>query len=638
MKRKGGPHSKECEKPAKMVKTNQICNPTRQSTKMARLERRIKLQAKKMRQTSIINGEVPGRATILEEQLLIHVKDKAKEARLYRKRKIQSKRVAEPATENEVMIDEAGKTTRTKSNKRCTTSKSRRNKKTPDINLNRTSERTDMEIWNFGEPSCKCERCGAIFWYEERTSGRARRMPSFGLCCQQGKVDLPPFREPPAYLTKLLRKDNRKRSKNYMQNIRLYNSMFAFTTMGGKVDTEINNGGGPYVFRMNGQNYHRIGNLLPEGEDKPRWAQLYIYDTENEVKNRINASTSEDKRESIDPHIVEGLKNMLDRDNILAKKFRMARDRFEEGDYHNVRLKLINKRRTDGRRNDMPSATEVAALIVNDTAENRKGRDIIVQYRDTKPRRISQKHPKFMAMQYPLLFPYGEDGYRENIPYILKEGAKCKRKHVTMLEYYAYRIQQRTNQSMHLLMCEKLTLQFIVDALACILQYRLDWIKTHQGNLRTELYAGLQDTIDRGDTRADQVGKRILLPSTFTDSPRYKAQNFQDAMAICRWAGYPDLFVTFTCNTAWPEIQAMLQEVGQTAYERPDIVDRVFHIKLKEFMRDIRERGYFGKTLAIIYTIEFQKRGLPHAHIVIFLDKKEKSPCMTLCRDPRQGH
>jgi hypothetical protein len=137
-----------------------------------------------------------------------------------------------------------------------------------------------------------------------------------------------------------------------------------------------------------------------------------------------------------------------------------------------------------------------------------------------------------------------------------------------------------------------------VDAFACILHFRLESIKRHQGNLRIDLYAGLQDAIERGDTRADQVGKRILLPSTITDSLRYKKQNFQDAMAICRWAGYPDLFVTFTCNAAWPKIQTMLQEVGQTAPERPDIVVQVFHIKLKEFMRDIKERKYFGKTLA----------------------------------------
>jgi hypothetical protein len=99
---------------------------------------------------------------------------------------------------------------------------------------------------------------------------------------------LPALKEPPAYLIKLLKKENGKRSKNYMQNIRLYNSMFTFTSMGGKVDKEINKGNGPFVFKMNGMNYHHIGTLLPKEEgDRPRWAQLYIYDTENKVKNRI---------------------------------------------------------------------------------------------------------------------------------------------------------------------------------------------------------------------------------------------------------------------------------------------------------------------------------------------------------------
>jgi|UniRef100_A0A453RTU7 hypothetical protein len=77
-----------------------------------------------------------------------------------------------------------------------------------------------------------------------------------------------------------------------------------------------------------------------------------------------------------------------------------------------------------------------------------------------------------MAMQYPLSFPYGEDGYRGNIHYTLKEGVKCKRKNVTMLEYYENHIKQCTNQSKHLLVCEKLKLKFNVDALSYILQYK----------------------------------------------------------------------------------------------------------------------------------------------------------------------
>ena len=49
----------------------------------------------------------------------------------------------------------------------------------------------------------------------------------------------------------------------------------------------INDGGGPYVYRMSGQNVHLIGSVLPTDGYPPKFAQLYIYDTENELNNRI---------------------------------------------------------------------------------------------------------------------------------------------------------------------------------------------------------------------------------------------------------------------------------------------------------------------------------------------------------------
>jgi hypothetical protein len=52
----------------------------------------------------------------------------------------------------------------------------------------------------------------------------------------------------------------------------------------------------------------------------------------------------------------------------------------------------------------------------------------------------------------------------------------------------------------------------------------------------------LQDALDQGDANAEHVGKRIYLPSSHTGSPRYMAQNLQDAMDVCRWVGYPNLF------------------------------------------------------------------------------------------------
>jgi len=65
-------------------------------------------------------------------------------------------------------------------------------------------------------------------------------------------------------------------------------------------------------------------------------------------------------------------------------------------------------------------------------------------------------------------------------------------------------------------------------------------------------------------------------------------QNYQDAMSICRWAGCPDAFITFTCNPQWLEIKRALL-LGQQLEDRPDLVTRVFKIKLKELINDIHK-------------------------------------------------
>ncbi|KAI9106715.1 hypothetical protein K1719_022243 [Acacia pycnantha] len=64
--------------------------------------------------------------------------------------------------------------------------------------------------------------------------------------------------------------------------------MFCFTSMSGKIDHSINSrGGGSYSFVLSGQNHHLIESLLPPPRNPPIYAQLYIYDTDNEVSNRI---------------------------------------------------------------------------------------------------------------------------------------------------------------------------------------------------------------------------------------------------------------------------------------------------------------------------------------------------------------
>ena len=118
---------------------------------------------------------------------------------------------------------------------------------------------------------------------EQKKSNTSKEV-QFSLCCQKGKVQIPLLKKPPDLLEGLLNGVDRRR-KLFLQNIRVYNSMFSFTSIGGKIDTSMNNGSAPPQFILNGQNYHRIGSLLPEHGSKPKFAQLYIYDTENEMSN-----------------------------------------------------------------------------------------------------------------------------------------------------------------------------------------------------------------------------------------------------------------------------------------------------------------------------------------------------------------
>jgi hypothetical protein len=94
-------------------------------------------------------------------------------------------------------------------------------------------------------------------------------------------------------------------------------------------------------------------------------------------------------------------------------------------------------------------------------------------------------------------------------------------------------------------------------------------------------------------------------------------------MVIYKWAGCPDAFVTFTYNPQWLEIKRALP-VRQQPQDRPDLVTRVFKIKLKELINDIHKNHIQGRTIAGIYVVEFQKHGLSHAHILIFFTENYK--------------
>ena len=125
--------------------------------------------------------------------------------------------------------------------------------------------------------------------------------------------------------------------------------------------------------------------------------------------------------------------------------------------------------------------------------------------------------------------------------------------------------------------------------------------------LRVECYNRLRNAIGiRIEKDVQRLKRQIILPSFMLDIPRYMKQLYQDAMAICRHYGQPDFFITFTCNPKWDEITSNIP-TGSSATDHPDIVSRVFNLKLKALMNDLLKKYVLGKTIADIHVIESQK-------------------------------
>ena len=185
------------------------------------------------------------------------------------------------------------------------------------------------------------------------------------------------------------------------------------------------------------------------------------------------------------------------------------------------------------------------------------------------------------------------------------------------MEYYSYRLMVRSAVS-YLHLYGRLYHQYLADMYAKVEQLRLNYIKCNQQKIRVDLYSGLADAISSGDNNPGEFGRKVILPSSFTGSPRQMFELYQDSMSIVRKYGKPDLFITFTCNPKWEEISSALI-LNQKATDRPDLIVRVFRMKLRELLTDICKHHVLGSPLAHVYTIEFQKRGLPNAHILIIL-------------------
>ena len=188
-----------------------------------------------------------------------------------------------------------------------------------------------------------------------------------------------------------------------------------------------------------------------------------------------------------------------------------------------------------------------------------------------------------------------------------------------MLDFYRYRLNQREDE--FLMTSGRLTQQYAVDQWHKIEKDKADWQRHNQKQLRAEKYIGFMDAQDNEDLA--NVGKKVILSPSMYYSPRWYKELLQDSITIVREMGKPDFFITMTTNPHWPEIENSLMP-GESPSDRPDLCVRVFELYLKELLEDLLKKHIMGKVVGHCITIEFQKRGLPHAHILLIVSDEDK--------------
>ncbi|UYV82863.1 hypothetical protein LAZ67_22001131, partial [Cordylochernes scorpioides] len=443
-------------------------------------------------------------------------------------------------------------------------------------------------------------------------------------CCHKGKVILPTLSSFPYEMMELMT-SNSVEAKYFQTNIRSYNSSLAFASMGAQVD--VFSGQGPFCYRIHGQIYHLTGPLHPHGNRARSYAQLYILDSEAANNTRIAAS----RPLECHPGILTLLDSVLRRVNPYTSAYRQMhqvelaeehRARIENRQMCQVQMLIRQNHCRDLRRYNAPSVSEVAAIFVDQDGHVPSNRDIAVFPHDRGLVRISPLNPNCDPMTYPLLFPAGDPGWAIGI--LHEENMRTStRNHVTMLQFYSYRLAIRPGFSpIHY--GRRLFQQYVVDAYVKTEGNRLNYIRQNQSLLRVELYQGLMDYIhEQEHSRGVRIGRIFILPSSFPGSSRAMQQNYQDAMAIVRKFGIPDLFVTFTCNPRWTDIVENLLP-NQNPSDRHDLVARVFNLKLQQLLREIVSQHVLGVVIARVHVVEFQKRGLPHAHMLFMLREEDK--------------
>ncbi len=256
---------------------------------------------------------------------------------------------------------------------------------------------------------------------------------------------------------------------------------------------------------------------------------------------------------------------------------------------------------------------EVAAIVDAPVTTPRNPRTVVFHSRTSgHAQYLDPMSCLYEPLSYPLWFPSGGRGWGPDV--VSASGGK-----LTQMWWY----RQLLLRMSYMHACGRLLNEWLINMYCRMEDERFSVVRSDQYR-RIAMRRDLCEVVANEAQATPASTKKYYLPASVPGSPRHLRRLRADALEMARRLGVPTFFVTLTCNPYWPEILRHLLP-GQTAADRPDVVVRVFHAKLEVAMEYLKSK-FCGKLKYYIKVIEYQRRGLPHAHIVLCAESPPATP------------
>jgi DNA polymerase III delta prime subunit len=291
------------------------------------------------------------------------------------------------------------------------------------------------------------------------------------------------------------------------------------------------------------------------------------------------------------------------------------------GDIQEIIALLLSKNKTLRRylRDRLNSVREIANVSMNEPDEgmnlaifNAEGplledHQMEVLRMSYQSEKLSQFHMRYDQLVYPLIFWNGSGGCG------IHESEKLQGSTTLIRKVLISLILQPRDHFIH-------QLTTLREEFICAVSGRLiNLTITFRSRAQRRCFAR-EDEIrgENSDNCPKEYGLRTFIPPSLTDSDEYWHHVTTKCFALSTQLGPPTFFLTFTMNPYWADYQSLKR--GRETFADSAMTAIIFKSKLSALMKFIQDHQILGNISAFVWRIEYQQRGLPHAHILFWSD------------------